>query len=86
MSLICRDYRLLSGLIPPDLVSKGLFCALSHFRQKRIYFLERECFYFVIIKSFIVLCIVDMCVISCVYFYSYGLSSVRIACFVVTVQ
>jgi hypothetical protein len=53
---ICRDYRLLSGPIPQDLhiVSKGLFCAVSHFRKKRIYVLERECFYFIIIKPFIV--------------------------------
>jgi len=44
----------LSGLIPQDLVSKGLFRAVSHFRKKTIYILERECFYFIIIKPFIV--------------------------------
>jgi hypothetical protein len=45
MNPICGDYRLLSGLIPQDVVSKGLFYSLSHFRKKGICVLERECFY-----------------------------------------
>lgn len=66
MNPIYRDYCLLSGLIPPDLLSKGLFYALSHFRKKIIYCLERECVYFVIIKSLIVSRSRYVCNIMCV--------------------